>query len=174
MAEMEPGNWERQTLEKVALAAIHEQRRARKWGIFFKLLLFVYLFALLFVGMGWFGKKETSSGKHTALVEVNGVISPTGQASADAITTGLQEAYKDKGTRGIIIRINSPGGSPVQAGHINDEIRRLRAKHPEIPLYAVIEDICASGGYYIAVAADKIYVDKASIVGSIEIGRAHV
>ena len=167
MAEMEPGNWERQTLEKVALAAIHEQRRARKWSIFFKLLLFVYLFALLFLGMGWFGKKEISPGKHTALVEVNGVISATGQASADVITTGLQEAYKDKGTRGIIIRINSPGGSPVQAGHINDEIRRLRAKHPEIPLYAVIEDICASGGYYIAVAADKIYVDKASIVGSI-------
>jgi protease IV len=167
MAEMEPGSWERQTLEKVALAAIQEQRRGRKWGIFFKLLLFVYLFALLFVGMGLFGKKESSQGKHTALVEVNGVISPTSQASADNITTGLQEAYKDKDTKGIILRINSPGGSPVQAGHINDEIRRLRAKHPEIPVYAVIEDICASGGYYIAVAADKISVDKASIVGSI-------
>jgi len=167
MAEIEPGAWERQTLEKVALAAIHEQRRARNWGIFFKLLLFIYLFALLFVGMGWIGKKESSPGKHTALVEVNGVISSNSQASADSITTGLQDAYKDKGTRGIILRINSPGGSPVQAGHINDEIRRLRAKHPEVPLYAVIEDICASGGYYIAVAADKIFVDKASVVGSI-------
>jgi len=167
MAEMEPGSWERKTLEKVALAAIHEQGRARKWGIFFKLLLFVYLFALLFVGMGWFGKKDSSPGKHTALVEVNGVISPNSQASAESITAGLQEAYKDKRTQGIVLRINSPGGSPVQAGHINDEIHRLRAKHPNIPLYAVIEDICASGGYYIAVAADKIYVDKASIVGSI-------
>ena len=167
MAEMEPGSWERQTLEKVALAAIQEQRRGRNWGIFFKLLLFIYLFALLFVGMGWFGKKESSPSKHTALVEVNGIISSNSAASAEIITTGLQEAYKDKRTQGVILRINSPGGSPVQAGHINDEIRRLRAKHPEVPVYAVIEDICASGGYYIAVAADKIYVDKASIVGSI-------
>lgn len=167
MAEMEPGNWERQTLEKVALAAIHEQRRARHWGIFFKLLAFVYLFALLFLGLGWFGKKDSSPGKHTALVEVNGVISSSGSASADNVIAGLKEAYKDNRTQGVIIRINSPGGSPVQAGYINDEIRRLRAKHPEIPLYAVVEDICASGGYYIAVAADRIYVDKASIIGSI-------
>jgi protease-4 len=167
MAEMEPGSWERQTLEKVALAAIAEQRRSRLWGIVFKSLLFIYLFALLFIGMGWFGKKETSPDKHTALVELNGVIASNSQASADAINTGLQEAFKDKGTQGVILRINSPGGSPVQAGHIHDEIRRLRAKYPKIPLYAVIEDICASGGYYVAAAADKIYVDKASIVGSI-------
>lgn len=167
MADMEPGSWERQTLEKVALAAIAEQRRARLWGILFKSLLFIYLFALLFIGMGWFGKKEVSPDKHTALVELNGVIASNSQASADAINTGLQEAFKDKGTQGVILRINSPGGSPVQAGHINDEIRRLRAKYPKIPLYAVIEDICASGGYYVAAAADKIYVDKASIVGSI-------
>jgi protease-4 len=124
MAEMEPGSWERQTLEKVALAAIHEQRRGRNWGIFFKLLLFIHLFALLFVGMGWFGKKESSPSKHTALIEVNGVISPTSQASAESIMSGLQEAYKDKRTQGVVLRINSPGGSPVQAGHINDEIRR--------------------------------------------------
>jgi protease-4 len=167
MAEMEPGSWERQTLEKVALAAIAEQRRSRLWGILFKSLLFIYLFALLFIGMGWFGKKDSSPGKHTALVELNGIISSTSQASADVITAGLQDAFKDKGTQGIILRINSPGGSPVQAGRINDEIRRLRAKYPKIPVYAVIEDICASGGYYVAVAADKIYVDKASIVGSI-------
>lgn len=167
MAEMEPGGWERQTLEKVALASIQEQRRSRHWGIFFKLLAFIYLFALLFIGLGWFGKKDTSPGKHTALVEVNGVISVSGQASADNIMLGLKEAYKDKRTQGVVLRINSPGGSPVQAGYINDEIRRLRAKHPEIPVYAVIEDVCASGGYYVAVAADRIYVDKASIVGSI-------
>lgn len=171
MAETEDvkpeGEWERKTLEKVALAAIQEQRRARHWGILFKLLLFIYLFALLFIGMGWFGKRELAPSKHTALVELTGVIAPDGEASADKIMTGLQDAFKDEGTKGVILRINSPGGSPVQAGQINDEIRRLRKKYPNIPLYAVVEDICASGGYYVAVAADRIYVDKASIVGSI-------
>ena len=171
MSEPGPGTsgdrWDRDILEKVALAAVHEQRRARRWGIFFKLLLFVYLFALLFIGMGWFSKKDGLPGRHTALVEVRGVIAANGAASADNIIAGLQEAFKDKGTQGVILRINSPGGSPVQAGYINDEIRRLRAKYPKIPIYAVVEDICASGGYYIAVATDKIYVDKASIIGSI-------
>lgn len=160
-------HWERKALEKVALAAIQEQRRARHWGIFFKLLLFTYLFALLFIALGWTGKKETTTGKHTALVELRGVIGPESSASADNVVTGLQEAFKDKRTQGVILRINSPGGSPVQAGHINDEIKRLRAKYPNIPLYAVVEDICASGGYYVAVAADRIYVDKGSIIGSI-------
>ena len=171
MAELDrqPGdNWERQALEKVALAAIQEQRRARHWSIFFKLLLFIYLFALLFIALGWTGKKDsTSSGKHTAMVELRGVISADSAASADNIVSGLQEAFKDKRTQGVILRINSPGGSPVQAGHINDEIRRLREKYPNIPVYAVVEDICASGGYYVAVAADHIYVDKGSIIGSI-------
>src|SRR5262245_27808764 len=164
----DPGNhWERQVIEKVALAAIQEQRRARNWGIFFKLLLFIYLFALLFLGMGWIGKRDGSPGKHTALVEARGVIAHDSAASADVVTTGLQDAFKDKRTQGVVLRINSPGGSPVQAGYINDEIRRLREKYPNIPLYAVVEDICASGGYYIAVAADRIYIDKSSIVGSI-------
>ena len=171
MSESVPGNsgdnWDRKILEKVALAAVQEQRRARHWGIFFKLLLFIYLFALLFIGMGWFGKKDALPGKHTAMVEIRGVIAAGGAASADNIMTGLQQAFKDKGTQGVVLRINSPGGSPVQAGYINDEIKRLRAKYPNIPLYAVVEDICASGSYYIAVAADKIYVDKASIIGSI-------
>jgi protease-4 len=171
MAELQPGgpetNWERQAIERIALAALVEQRRARRWGIFFKMLIFIYLFALLFIGMGWLGKKDTGTGKHTALVDINGVISHNSLASADNVTASLQDAFKDKRTQGVILRINSPGGSPVQAGYINDEIRRLRAKYPEIPLYAVVEDICASGGYYIAVAADRIYVDKASIVGSI-------
>ncbi|HYC45341.1 MAG TPA: S49 family peptidase [Burkholderiales bacterium] len=160
-------HWERRALEKVALAAIQEQRRARQWGIFFKLLLFIYLFVLLFIGMGWVGKKDSSSGKHTALVELRGVIGPESAASADNVILGLQEAFKDKRTQGVILRINSPGGSPVQAAHINDEIKRLRVKYPNIALYAVVEDICASGGYYVAVAADQIYVDKGSIVGSI-------
>lgn len=159
--------WERSVLEKVALAAIQEQRAARRWGLFFKMMLLIYLFALLFIGMGWFGKRDTLPGTHTALIDINGVIASGTPNSADKIMSGLQAAFKDSNTKGVVVRINSPGGSPVQAGYIYDEIKRLRAKHPEIPLYAVVEDICASGGYYIAAAADRIYVDKASIIGSI-------
>jgi protease-4 len=171
MAELGQGgsgeNWERGVVEKVALAAITEQRRARYWGIFFKVLIFIYLFVLLFIGLGWFGKRATAPEKHTAMVELRGVIASDKPASADNVLIGLQDAFEDKRTQGVILRINSPGGSPVQAGHINDEIRRLRAKYPKIPIYAVVEDICASGGYYVAVAAERIYVDKASIIGSI-------
>ena len=161
-------DWDRQVLEKLVFSTLHEQRRTRQWGVFFKSLTFIWLFILLFFGLGWFGDSSMSiSGKHTALVDLRGVISPDTISSAENITAGLQQAFKDAKTQGVILRINSPGGSPVQAGYINDEIRRLRAEHPEIPLYAVVEDICASGGYYVAVAADKIYVDKASIIGSI-------
>jgi len=172
MAEIGPGNsgdgWERKVLEKVALSAIAEQRAARRWGMLFKVLILGYLFAVLFIGMGWIKRGDYKSpGKHTALIELRGVIAADSLASADNITSGLQAAFKDSNTQGIIVRINSPGGSPVQAGYINDEIKRLRALHPNIPLYAVVEDICASGGYYVAVAADRIYVDKASILGSI-------
>src|SRR6185437_4177607 len=170
MADSENRNetWEKSVLEKLALSSVQEQRRTRRWGIFFKLLTFIYLFVFMFFGLGWFGGNEISiSDKHTALVELRGVISPDSVSSADNVNAGLQHAFKDEKTRGVILRINSPGGSPVQAGYINDEIRRLRAEYPQIPLYAVVEDICASGGYYVAVAADKIYVDKASVVGSI-------
>lgn len=172
MADIDPrtagDGWERSVLEKVALAAIAEQRKARRWSMAFKLLVMLYLFLVLFLGMGWIKKAgEKTTGKHTAMVELRGVISAEGQASADNVTSGLQAAFKDTNTQGVVLRINSPGGSPVQAGYINDEIKRLRALHPNIPLYAVVEDICASGGYYVAVAADKIFVDKASIVGSI-------
>lgn len=161
-------NWERKVLEKLALSALQEQRRGRYWGIFFKSVTFLYLFLLLFIATGWFGAREmTSPGKHTALVQVNGVIANDSAASAEQITAGLQAAFKDSNTMGVVLRINSPGGSPVQAGQINDEIRRLRAQHPNIPLYAVVEDVCASGGYYIAVAADQIFVNRASLVGSI-------
>lgn len=160
--------WEKDVLEKLALSAVREQRRSRHWGIFFKMLTLIYLFALLFVAMGWLSKKDSPlPGKHTAVIELNGVIAADGSGSAERINQGLQDAFEDSNTRGVILRINSPGGSPVQAGYINDEMRRLRTLHPNIPLYAVVEDICASGGYYVAVAADKIYVDKASIVGSI-------
>ena len=162
-------NWERGVLEKLAMSAIQEQRRARHWGIFFKTLMFAYLFIVLFLAVGWIGgKAETPlGGKHTALVDMDGVIASDSSASADNIIPSLQDAFEDKKTQGVILRINSPGGSPVQAGYINDEIRRLRAKYPKIPLYVVVEDMCASGGYYVAAAADKIFVNKASMVGSI-------
>ena len=162
-------NWERSVLEKLAMSAIQEQRRARHWSIFFKVLTLGYLFVVLFIVMGWIGGKSESglSGKHTALIDLNGIISSDSIANADNIIGSLQEAFKDTNTQGVILRINSPGGSPVQAGYINDEIRRLRGIYPSIPLYVVVEDMCASGGYYIAVAADKIFVNKASIVGSI-------
>ncbi len=161
-------NWERQTLEKVALASITEQRRARKWGIFFKIAGLIYLFLVLFMILGFMDRGDLPSTKaHTALVTLEGVIAPGSQASAERMIEGLQMAFKAKNVKGVILRINSPGGSPVQAGQINDEIKRLKAKNPKMPLYVVIDDICASGGYYVAVAADKIYVDKASLVGSI-------
>ncbi len=159
-------NWERQALEKVALAAVQEQRKSRQWGIFFKSLTFLYLFILLFAFMGLMGQGEKVLGKHTALIDMQGVISSE-EVSADMVVMGLQSAFEDKRTMGVILRINSPGGSPVQAGQIHDEIKRLRARHPSTPLYVVVDDICASGGYYVAAAADRIYVDKASIVGSI-------
>lgn len=167
---MSEGNnsWERGVLEKLAMSAIQEQRRARHWGIFFKVLTFGYLFFLLYLLMNWAGEKvDGSLGKHTALIDLAGIISADSNANADNLIASLQEAFKDKNTAGVVLRCNSPGGSPVQAGLVNDEIRRQRALHPEIPLYVVVEDMCASGGYYIAAAADRIYVNKASIVGSI-------
>ena len=162
-------NWERSVLEKIALEGLAEQRRRRRWGIFFKLVFFAYLGIVLAYLIDW-GESEGKLGDgktHSALVQLNGVIQAKGDASAERVISGLQSAFEDKGTQGVILRINSPGGSPVQSGIINDEMRRLRQLHPNIPLYVVVEDVCASGGYYVAAAADKIFVDKASIVGSI-------
>ena len=160
-------DWQQNTIEKLALSGLKEQQTARRWSIFFKFLVFAYLFTVLAYALGWIGGGKSSSGPHTALIDVNGVIEAGGEVNADAFNSSLAEAYESEGTKGIILRINSPGGSPVQAGIINDEIRRQKTLHPKIPVFAVVEDICASGGYYIAVAADKIYVDKASIIGSI-------
>lgn len=160
-------NWERDAIEKIALAAIHEQKRTRFWSLVFKGLTFLYLFLILFYMLNWVGGSATrSNADHTALIDIQGEIGAE-QVNADSVISSLQEAYEHKHTKGIILRINSPGGSPVQAGIINDEINRQRQLHPKIPIYTVVEDICASGGYYIAVATEKIYVDKASIIGSI-------
>ena len=171
MADTSENNpaWERNIIEKLALETLSEQKRRRRWGIFFKLLGFAYLTVLILVLGDWgdTAEKLGEGKKHTALVQLNGVIKPSGEASAEKVVEALQAAFKDQGTQGVILRINSPGGSPVQSGIINDEIRRLRGKHTAVPLYAVVEDVCASGGYYVAAAADRIYVDKASIVGSI-------
>ena len=162
------GQWERELVTKLATAALREQRRARLWGIFFKLLTFAYITIALLYALDWKGRGDMTGGKkHTAMVEVNGIIAPGTDASAEKVTSALQAAFKDKNTQGVVLRINSPGGSPVQAQTIYDEMRRLRKKYPDVPLYAVIEDVCASGGYFVAAAADRIYVGKASIVGSI-------
>jgi protease IV len=162
------GIWERELVTRLATAALKEQRRARLWGIFFKLLTFGYVTLILIMTVDWQARTDLGGGrKHTAMVELNGVIAPGTDASAERVMTALQAAFKDKNTQGVVVRINSPGGSPVQAQTIYDEMRRLRKKYPDIPLYAVVEDICASGGYFVAVGADRIYVGKASIVGSI-------
>ena len=160
--------WERQALERLASSALNEQRRSRRWGIFFKMLTFAYLLVILLVYLpADFTSAEIKGEKHTAMVDVRGVIAADQPANASSIIKSLRNAFKNKQTAAVILRINSPGGSPVQAGQINDEIGRLKRLHPDVPVYAVIEDICASGGYYIAAAADSIYADKASMVGSI-------
>ena len=162
------GQWERGVLERLATATLKEQRRSRMWGIFFKLLFFVYLSIIIVLAMDWRGTGEESAGGiHTALVQLNGLIAPGSDTSAERINASLRAAFKDSSTKGVVLEINSPGGSPVQAQNIYDEIRRLRKRYPRIPLYAVVEDICASGGYYVASAADRIYVTRSSIVGSV-------
>src|SRR5687767_13874560 len=160
------GIWERELVTKLATAALKEQRRARLWGIFFKLLTFAYVTLILMMAVDWKGA-DVGGKKHTAMVEVNGLIAPGSDASAERVTSALQAAFKDKNTQGVVVRCNSPGGSPVQAQTIYDEMKRLRQKYPDVPLYAVIEDVCASGGYFVAAGADRIYVGRASIVGSI-------
>ena len=161
------GQWERGLIEKLATEALKEQRRARRWGIFWKVLTFAYITVIIVMAVDWKELAESKGGRHTALVDVRGVIGPGTDSSADKVMLALQAAFKDKNTQAVVMRINSPGGSPVQAQSIFDEMKRLRKKHPDTPLYAVVEDLCASGGYYVAAAADQIYVAKGSIVGSI-------
>jgi len=161
-------HWERETLERVLMASIEEQRRARRWGIFFKSLLVIYLGVATWMTLRPMMGSSNSDGRdHTAVIDVAGVIAPGQPASADNIIEGLRDAVEDKHTKGIILRVNSPGGSPVQSAYIYEEIRRLKKLKPELPIHAVVADMCASGGYYIAAAVDKIFVSNASVIGSI-------
>ena len=159
--------WEKELLERLAFASLQEQKTRRRWGIFFKSIGFIYLIVLAVVLSGVAGGASHSKQKHTALVDLRGVIDTDGDNSAESVNAALNDAFKEENAQGIILRINSPGGSPVQSGIIYDEIKRLREKHPEKPLHVVVEDVCASGGYFIAAAADRIYVNRASIIGSI-------
>jgi protease-4 len=159
--------WERDVLEKVLMATLREQRAARRWRIFFRFAGLAILLVIFLAVFDFKGDSAIGTGKHTAMVSLDGEIAAGTPASAESINASLQAAFADSNAAGVILKINSPGGSPVQAGIINDEIHRLRALYPSKPFYVVVEEICASGGYYVAAAADKIYVDKASIVGSI-------
>ncbi len=166
-----PGSeqWAKELVTKLATDALVEKRRARRWGIFFKLLIMLYLITLLWIGLG--GTQWLSDlGKvrqHTAIVNLTGSITDAAESNADNLVAGLRAAFKDDQTAGVILRINSPGGSPVQAGLVFEEILRLRELHPTVPLYAVITDVGASGAYYIAAAAQEIYASPASLIGSI-------
>ncbi|MCP1571919.1 peptidase S49 [Herbaspirillum rubrisubalbicans] len=165
--EDKKSGWERDVLEKLALFAVKEQRARRRWGIFFR----IAILAVIVMG-GWlaftYNKIESEPlGPHTALVEIKGAIDSEGQGSAAVVIPALDKAFAASDSVGVILKINSPGGSPVQAGMINDEITRLRKQYPKKPIYVVVEEMCASGGYYIAVAADKIFVNKASLIGSV-------
>jgi protease IV len=165
-----PPDFERKIIRELSLGSLQEKKRSRRWGIFFKLWGLGLATALVLMFTGFFDKSGSashSSSQHTAVVELSGVIDSGGTASAESINGALQAAFKDSSTAAVLLKINSPGGSPVQAGMIYDEILRLRKLHPKTPIYAVIEEICASGGYYVAAATDKIFVDKASLVGSI-------
>ncbi|MBV8632871.1 MAG: S49 family peptidase [Burkholderiaceae bacterium] len=159
--------WEREVLEKVLLASIAEQRASRRWGIFFKSVFLLLIIGGL--GYAWFYTKDDGEtfGAHTALVTIDGEIESGDAGAAETVIPALDKAFADEDAVGVILHINSPGGSPVQAGMINDEIGRLRELYPKKPIYVVVDEICASGGYYIAAAADRIYVDKASVIGSI-------
>ena len=175
-AESEPATGDDKSwklLEKTLLAGIQEQRRARRWGILFKVLTFCYLIMVLFLFSPLIDmERSATSSAYTALIDVRGVIADKEAASADNLVTSLQAAFDDPKVKGVVLRINSPGGSPVQSGYVYDEIRRLRGLHPDIKVYAVISDLGASGAYYIASAADEIYADKASLVGSIGVTAA--
>lgn len=162
-----PVGWEREVIEKLAFASLEESRKARRWGLAFKGFIAVYLVVLLLISQISNIGEKSLSGKVTALVDLQGEISSESPAGADHIITGLRAAFEDKSAVGVILRANSPGGSPVQSAAIYDEIMRLREKYPDKPVYAVVTDVCASGCYYIVAAANRIYANPSSLVGSI-------
>jgi protease-4 len=161
----EPG-WERATLEKLAFSVLNEQRSARRWKIFFRLTWLLVVLLVARAALYQSTSRPSKSAPHTAVVDIKGEIASGAEASAELVVAAMRSALEDEGSQALVLLINSPGGSPVQAGMINDEIVRLKAKHNK-PVYAVVEETCASAAYYIAAAADEIFVDKASIVGSI-------
>ena len=164
-ADAAPG-WERSTMERLLFATLEEQKAQRRWRTFWR-LAWLALFIFIVWTLTWKGNAGGEKlSPHTAVIEIEGEIGPKSEASAEFIVAAAKAAFEDEGAQGVVLLINSPGGSPVQAGIINDELRRLKAKHKK-PLYAVVEESCASAAYYIAVSADRIFVDKASIVGSI-------
>ncbi len=167
MSDDDSLNSERGALERLLLANLEEQRRARRWTLLLRSLSFILVFGLIAAIIFQKDGELAATGPHTALVEIQGEIGGENGVRADDIIGALDSAFDDKKAKAVVLRCNSPGGSPVQAGQINDEIYRLRAKCPKMPVYAVVDDICASGGYYIIAAADKIFVDKASLIGSI-------
>ncbi|MCG6976424.1 MAG: S49 family peptidase, partial [Acidiferrobacterales bacterium] len=159
-------DWEKQTMERILMASIDEQRKSRRWGIFFKFFFGGYLLLLLIIMVTADFDEEPITGNFTALVELEGMIAADRTASADNFISGLRAAFESK-AKAVIIRANSPGGATVQSAYISDEVRRLRKKYPDKPLYAVISDVCASGCYYIVSGTEKIYANESSIVGSI-------
>ena len=165
-AQTHDAHWERQTLERLALAHVTEQQAARRWKNGFRLAWLLFLVVVAGVLFSRSVPSNDPSQPHTAMVTIKGEIGSEGEASAENVMAAMRAALEDSGSQGLVLLINSPGGSPVQAGMINDEIHRLKKLHNK-PVYAVVEESCASAAYYIAAAADKIYVDKASIVGSI-------
>ncbi len=166
--ETEPSSWERRVVEKLALESVAERRRARRWSVFFKFLFFAYLVAVTVKLLGPFPLAfPTGERAVTAKVQVKGMILPDSATNAAALIRGLRRAAESKTTKGIVLEMNSPGGSPVQAAMVYQAIRRLKREKPDLPVIAVVGDICASGCYYIAAAADKIYVNPSSVVGSI-------
>ena len=160
-----PG-WERNTLEKLAFAALNEQKATRRWKTFVRLSWLLFFVVLLWLVLHRGTPATSANVAHTAVVEIKGEIADGADASAEFINAALKAAFEDDAAKAVVLLINSPGGSPVQAGMMNDEILRLKLKHKK-PVYAVVGETCASAAYYIAVAADRIFVDKASIVGSI-------
>lgn len=157
--------WERRTVEKVLMATVREQRRARRWNIFFKLVILAFI--LFFIASWYRDKPQVIHKEHVALIDMIGVIGEGQQIDADVVATSLRKAFEEPKAKGLLLRINSPGGSPVQSAYIYDEIRRLKGLHPDKKVYAVCMDSCASGGYYIATSADEIYANGSSLVGSI-------